>query len=1065
MTYPLRTGLRAGAVAVSLAIALGMAPLAAQAAGLGKLKVYSALGQPLRAEIELNATKDELSGMTARLASQGTFKQAGIDYASTLLGLRFAIDKKDASRPVIRLSSDRPINDPFVDMLLEIDWPAGRLVREYTFLLDPPEISGKAAQVAPVEAKTLPGVAAAEGPALAKEPRVGKAAPAAPAPRVREKAEKVEKAEPAPAKFAGEPSATHLVKRGETLRQIAAAEQVEGVTLEQMLVGLYRANRDAFDGNNMNRLRAGRILNVPDQATLAAVSPSEAKKVVVAQSADWNAYRRRLAGLAAEGPAQDSGAGQAASGKVTARVDDKAAPASEPRDQVRVSRTETAKGKGGKAGAGVAEEDLVAKDKALKDANERLAQLEKNVSDLQKALELKSQNLAELQKQSGAKAQPTPAPSAQAPIKPAAEPAPAPQPQPQSAAPAATPAPAPVAASESAASATPTSAADAPKAEEKPAEPVAPKVEEAPKPAAPKPVAKPVPPPPVEEPSLIDDLLGNPTLLAGGGGVLALLLGLVAYRRRKAAQVSHLSETMPMTTSMPSQPSLGANSVFKSTGGQSVDTSNTPVTDFSQAGPGTIDTDEVDPVAEADVYMAYGRDAQAEEILIEALQKDPKRTAIHLKLLEIYSNRKSLKQFETLASELYAVTGGSGGDWDKAAAMGAKLDPNNPLFAAVQGGHAGAPADKPAASPAAAPLQAAATAAVAGAAALALGEAFGSEPAAAEPPTKAKGDNSLADLLASHGADAATLDFDLGNVLNAGADPVAAPELEPLPDLVLPEPVAEAPAPAPAADDGEPAAAQEAPKSDLESTMTLPDPGAVEFSLDDSFSSAETAVQTPAPLEHDDNGLDFELDLGDAGLSLDAPSAAPAASVPAAQPQPEEAEELPAPAPLKVAEPAPEEPAVPAAPDASATDDSGLEFDVQLTESTVLGDALQARSFDLSSISLNLDQPGQPDQSGQPDEAAAAAAPAPEATVIMAPADSAIDFGSESGNVPLDLPPEQPADGDSRWQEVATKLDLAKAYEEMGDVEGAKELLQEVLAEGDATQQEQARAIIGRIGS
>ena len=73
--------------------------------------------------------------------------------------------------------------------------------------------------------------------------------------------------------------------------------------------------------------------------------------------------------------------------------------------------------------------------------------------------------------------------------------------------------------------------------------------------------------------------------------------------------------------------------------------------------PGTIDTDEVDPVAEADVYMAYGRDAQAEEILIEALRKDPHRTAIHAKLLEIYSNRKSVKQFDTLASELYALIG------------------------------------------------------------------------------------------------------------------------------------------------------------------------------------------------------------------------------------------------------------------------------------------------------------------------------------------------------------------------------------------------------------------------
>ena len=105
-------------------------------------------------------------------------------------------------------------------------------------------------------------------------------------------------------------------------------------------------------------------------------------------------------------------------------------------------------------------------------------------------------------------------------------------------------------------------------------------------------------------------------------------------------------------------------------------------TDFSQAGPGSIDTDAVDPVAEADVYMAYGRDVQAEEILVEARLKDPKRYAIHLKLLEIYSNRKDLKQFESLATDLYTDSGGVGADWEKAAAMGIKLDPGNPLFGA-----------------------------------------------------------------------------------------------------------------------------------------------------------------------------------------------------------------------------------------------------------------------------------------------------------------------------------------------------------------------------------------------
>ena len=104
-------------------------------------------------------------------------------------------------------------------------------------------------------------------------------------------------------------------------------------------------------------------------------------------------------------------------------------------------------------------------------------------------------------------------------------------------------------------------------------------------------------------------------------------------------------------------------------------------TDFSQSGLSAIDADEgVDPVAEADVYMAYGRDAQAEEILLDAMKADPSRTAVHLKLLEIYAHRKNLKQFETTAAELYTVTNGQGEDWDKAVEMGLKLDPDNPLF-------------------------------------------------------------------------------------------------------------------------------------------------------------------------------------------------------------------------------------------------------------------------------------------------------------------------------------------------------------------------------------------------
>jgi pilus assembly protein FimV len=169
--------------------------------------------------------------------------------------------------------------------------------------------------------------------------------------------------------------------------------------------------------------------------------------------------------------------------------------------------------------------------------------------------------------------------------------------------------------------------------------------------------------------------------VAGGAGILALLAGYFLVKRRRSQNAS------VETTALPVPSSLGPNSVFRMTGGQSIDTGNiAPMTgEFSQTGPGTIDTDEVDPVAEADVYMAYGRDTQAEEILLEALQKDPQRTAIHAKLLEIYANRRSVKQFETLAGELYTQTTGVGPDWEKAVALGLSLDPKNPLYATSSG--------------------------------------------------------------------------------------------------------------------------------------------------------------------------------------------------------------------------------------------------------------------------------------------------------------------------------------------------------------------------------------------
>ncbi|WP_341648743.1 hypothetical protein [Thauera humireducens] len=126
MKTTMNKSLRASVIAVAIAAI----PLGAQAAGMGQINVFSGLGQPLRAEIQVSATAQELQSLTARIASPEAFRQANVNYSSAVSAIRVSVDTR-ASRPVIRLSSDRPINDPFVDLLVELNWANGRMAREY----------------------------------------------------------------------------------------------------------------------------------------------------------------------------------------------------------------------------------------------------------------------------------------------------------------------------------------------------------------------------------------------------------------------------------------------------------------------------------------------------------------------------------------------------------------------------------------------------------------------------------------------------------------------------------------------------------------------------------------------------------------------------------------------------------------------------------------------------------------------------------------------------------------------------------------------------------------------
>ncbi|SDL88318.1 pilus assembly protein FimV [Janthinobacterium sp. OK676] len=580
----------------AVACAVLLSP-AASAAELGKITVLSAAGQPLRAEVELSAVKPgEATSLLAKLAPPDAYRQANVEFNPALNALTFAVENRNG-KPFIRISSAQPVAEPMVDLLLELSSKSGRQVREYAFVLDTPEArQTRGAQVtAPVEP--------------------GKAKPAAAA------------ADAAPKKAAGE----YKVRTGDTLSRIASELKPAGVSLDMMLVALYRANPDAFKGENMNRMQAGRILAVPGADAVRATGAAEAKAIVTAHAIDFEAYRNKLAGQVSQSkPAKAAEATQSTAGKIGAtKVQEKPTAVSESQDKLKLSKAEPAAKSAGKS-AVASEEDKIAKAKQVDEAAARVKELEKNVSDLEKLMAVKNKAMADK--------------SAPAPAKPA----------------------------ETAASALASSPAVASVPAE--AQPPVPK-------AKPVPLAK--KPSPLE-PTITDKI--NDHLGAIGIGIAALLAAvaaLVVARRRKDVpppapeSVAPVFEpeapvAPPAGLAPEDQQSEASNHLFG--------TGTVAAGVAAAAGASMLDANETDPVAEADVYIAYGRDGQAEDILKEALRIHPERHAARLKLLEIYSARSDVRAFEDQASELYSLTRGQGEEWPQAAALGLALDPTNPLY-------------------------------------------------------------------------------------------------------------------------------------------------------------------------------------------------------------------------------------------------------------------------------------------------------------------------------------------------------------------------------------------------
>ncbi|HMA12910.1 MAG TPA: FimV/HubP family polar landmark protein [Steroidobacteraceae bacterium] len=578
---------------------LATVPGVSLALGLGDIQLNSTLNAPLNAEIELIATPEELASLRTQIASRDAFSRYGLDYPAFLSGIAVKPVRLADGRTVIQLTSTQPITEPFATLLVEATWARGRNLREYTVLFDPPVFAPQNAPSAPVAAATTGGgdrSGTIERPAPA----------AAPAPQ------------PVAAPV-GAAEGTYSVRGGDSLSAIAQRQFGAGQT-DRAMIAIYRANPQAFEGN-INQLRAGSVLRLPDQAAVAAVDPGDAAAEVRRQAAAWTGGSRTGAGA--------------------------------PEARLRL----VPPGSPGTSGSG-------AETQALRD---RVSQLESELAESRRLLELRNAELARLQ--SSGRTAPAPVPAPAAP--PSAQPAPA-------------PAETPPAAAEPAAT-----------------EPATP----APKPEV-KPAARPAPASEPEAPSLLDRLKDFWFVPVGLVALIAALAGLRALRRRRESSMDSLapfavsppeperdtsSDTFPLrkpvlerddrsivveesgTHERPALPKKDTRTV--------VDLDEGTASMVVPALDATAALEQGDPLAEADFHMAYGLYDQAADLVKLAIQREPARRDLKLKLLEVFFVWGNKDQFLQTARDLADTRDqAQPGEWEKVVIMGKQLAPEDALF-------------------------------------------------------------------------------------------------------------------------------------------------------------------------------------------------------------------------------------------------------------------------------------------------------------------------------------------------------------------------------------------------
>lgn len=357
----------------------------AQAASLGRLTVLSSLGQPLRAEVEiLDVADDEAEKLAVALAPVEAYRRSGLDYPALLKALDIKV-VQEGERRFARIHSAQPVSEPYIGLLLELAAGQARKGREYALTLDTAERTSL---------RSAPLSSAASMERLSRQQRVE---------RLFTRTIPTDAARPTAVLGGGEsqegreaPAASrYVVARGDTLSKIAARLNRRDISLEQMLVALYRNNPEAFLDNNMNLLKEGASLSIPDTVDGTDVSRSEARSVVKLHAANFNDYSQKLAGMARRSaPRSAPATGQVAEGRISAQVKEQPTPASRLPD-----RLELSKARPDERQSGMTVEEKVAITQAVEENRHRIVELEKNVGELKNLLEIVSENGAAITRQ------------------------------------------------------------------------------------------------------------------------------------------------------------------------------------------------------------------------------------------------------------------------------------------------------------------------------------------------------------------------------------------------------------------------------------------------------------------------------------------------------------------------------------------------------------------------------------------------------------------------------------------------------------------------------------------